>query len=350
MRICIHTRTSLPIDPVILLDIVKALVNVYSTHPQYEIVIVGLALPASFTSFCNEIEQVSILTPNDALVLYKETKNSIIIHFGTTIKGAHQIPQLFIPLALSNRLDHSFIQSYFLKKRFHQWMKKASKVICINDWAFAHLKDQYPQYHLALQRVYLPSLAVPAFEWQELSKAQENLTQGHNYFLCFAPLKRFTAILKEFSIFKKWQQTTMHLVFVFDHPKDKEAALLQLKGYKFNQDINIVCTHDICMEWLAATYAILWEDVAFTKSSWMYYAIEYEVPLLLDTAMNLPETWLPAGEVFSFTEEQALSNHFKLYYKDEIYRQTRARMATEWLLKLKEEHAHLSMLDITPIQ
>ena len=350
MRICIHTRTSLNIDPVILLDTVKALVNVYSTHPQYEIVIVGLALPASFTAFCNEIEQVSIIAPKDAIFLYKTTEHHTIIHFGTTIKGAHQIPQLFIPLALPNRQDHSFVQTYFLKKRFHQWMKKASNVICINDWALTHIKDQYPEYALALHCIYLPSIPVPSFEWQELSKAQEDLTAGHNYFLCVAPIKRFTAILKAFSIFKKWQQTTMHLVFVFDHPKDKEAALLQLKGYKFKQDINIVCTHDICMEWLAATYAILYEGVAFTKSNWILYTIEYEVPILLDAAMNLPESWLQAGEVFSFTEEQALSNHFKLYYKDEIYRQSRARMATEWLLKLKEEGSPFSMLDITPIQ
>jgi hypothetical protein len=103
------------------------------------------------------------------------------------------------------------------------------------------------------------------------------------------------------------------------------------------------------MEWLAATYAILYEGVTFTKSNWILYAIEYEVPILFDAAMNLPEAWLQAGEVFSFTEEQALSNHFKLYYKDEIYRQSRARMGTEWLLKLKEERSPFSMLYITPI-
>jgi hypothetical protein len=119
MRIFIHTRTSLNIDPVILLDTVKALVNVYSTHKKCHISIVGLALPATFTVFCNEIEQVSVLPPKDAIVLYKTTEHPTIIHFGTTVKGAHQIPQLFIPLALPNRQDHSFVQTYFLKKMRH---------------------------------------------------------------------------------------------------------------------------------------------------------------------------------------------------------------------------------------
>ena len=37
---------------------------------------------------------------------------------------------------------------------------------------------------------------------------------------------------------------------------------------------------------------------------------------------------------FSFSEIAALSNHFKLYYKDELYRIDRAKMSKEWLTAL----------------
>jgi hypothetical protein len=349
MRMFIHTRNSLSIAPFILLDTIKALVNVYASKNTCQISIVGSALPASFTAFCNEMKQVNLCTEKEAVRLYKQDLNNRIIHFGTTIKGADNIPQLFIPLTLPNRGNESFIQHYLLNKRFVQWIKKAHKVICINDWAFTVLQSQYPDYVASFKCVYLPSLVVPKFEWQDLSRAQENLTGGHNYFLCVAPLQRVTAILKEFSIFKKWQHTTMHLVFVFDTPKDKELALQQLKGYKFKNDIVLVCADELCMEWIAATYAILWEGLGFAHSSWISYAFEYEVPILLNQALHLPVSWVNAGEVFSFAEPQALSNHFKLYYKDEMYRQTKARMTKEWWSKLNEKAAVSDALDITII-
>lgn len=349
MRIFIHTRTSLSIAPLILLDTIKALVNAYSKQENNQIYIVGSSIPASITVFCNEMKQLILCTEKEALLLYNQDPNTRIIHFGTTIKGADKFPQLFIPLTLPNRRSNNFIQNYLLNKRFVQWIKKAKQVICVNDWANTALAVQFPAYAASLQRVYLPSIEIPIFEWQDLSKAQEILTRGNNYFLCFAPLERFTAILKEFSIFKKWQHTTMHLVFVFDHSKDKALALELLKGYKFKNDIDLVCANEICMEWIAATYAILWEGVTFTKTNWMTYAIAYEVPLLLDTALQLPATWSKLGEGFSFSEPQALSNHFKLYYKDEMYRQTKARMAKEWWLQLNEKAAASQALDMTNI-
>lgn len=349
MRIFIHTRTSLSIAPLILEDTIKSLVHVYASNKSFQISIVGSAIPASFIAFCNTVEQVNLLSDKEAVALYKQTPIGRIIHFGTTINGADHIPQIFIPLVLPNRHNTSFIQHYFLNKRFIQWLKKAHKVICINDWAGDALQAQFPAFASSFQSVYLPPNAVPKFEWQDLSKAQEILTAGYNYFLCFAPVQRVTAILKEFSIFKKWQQTTMHLVFVFDTPKDKELALQQLKGYKFKNDIVLICADALCIEWIAATYAILWEGVGFSNARWMSYAFEYEVPLLLDEALYLPASWLNAGEVFSFTETQALSNHFKLYYKDEMYRQTKARMAKEWWSQLNEKAAVSEALDITII-
>lgn len=350
MRIFIHTRTTISIAPMVLLDTIKVLVQVYTRMHENQICIVGSELPASFTSFCNETSQVCIVSEKESMALYKKEPPHILFHFGATIKAANQIPHFFIPLSLPKPRPYSFIQNYLLNKRFVQWINKAHKVLCINDWAYAVMQAQFPAYTASLHNVYLPSLAVPKFEWQDLSKAQESLTRGNNYYLCFAPVQRFTAILKSFSQFKKWQHTTMHLVFVFDRLKDKELAMEQLKGYKFKNDIVVICTDELCMEWIAATYAILWEGVDFSKSIWMLYAVAYEVPLLLDSDLRLPSSWLHAGESFSFTEPQSLSNHFKLYYKDEMYRQSKAIMAKNWFVNLNEQQAASRALDITSIQ
>ena len=52
--------------------------------------------------------------------------------------------------------------------------------------------------------------------------------------------------------------------------------------------------------------------------------------LLFDKNDRQPNSWEAAGEVFTFSDKLVLSDHFKLYYKDEVYRQERARMGNKW--------------------
>jgi hypothetical protein len=175
-------------------------------------------------------------------------------------------------------------------------------------------------------------------EWAQLAAAKDALTNGNNYFLCFAPIERMVAILKEFSLFKKWQQTTMNLVLIVENERALEKAFLLLQGYKFKQDIVIHAAASLCREWIAASYVVLMEGVHFSTSIWIETAIQYDVPLLIDEQVSLPSTWLTAGEVFLFSEPTLLSNHFKLYYKDELYRQSRARMGKRWLESINESN------------
>jgi hypothetical protein len=63
----------------------------------------------------------------------------------------------------------------------------------------------------------------------------------------------------------------------------------------------------------------------------MEWGIFYDIPLLFNFIKSQPDSWNKAGSVFSFSEQSALASHFKLYYKDEVYRQARARMGKEWL-------------------
>jgi hypothetical protein len=60
----------------------------------------------------------------------------------------------------------------------------------------------------------------------------------------------------------------------------------------------------------------------------------------------VPEAWQQAGEQFSFEEKGGLSNHFKLYYKDEVYRQGRARMGKQWLSDLYAEKKNAGLVQI----
>jgi len=157
-------------------------------------------------------------------------------------------------------------------------------------------------------------------------------------------------MLKEFSIFKKWQQTNMVLVFIFENEKEVAQAETLLAGYKFKDAILIKSISNMDLTWIAATYVILFNKINFDKTSLIEMAIEYDIPLLFNNAENqnefFPSSWQQAGEQFSFEEKGGLSNHFKLYYKDEVYRQGRARMGKQWLTDLYTEKKNAGLVQI----
>ncbi len=334
MRLYILTTTTLPIPGPILMDYIKELVNHLVGASHNEIVVVGDQLPTSFTNYCEFLGTVRICSKQTAIADLRQEQDAGILHFGATIKTTKLFPTYFIPITLP--IYHpwlSFIQQFLQRKHFEKWMQQAKNIICTNDWMFDCVCKQYPKYAPKCSIVNFPISTVPNFEWQNLSLAQSELTVGKNYFLCFAPQSRFVDILKEFSLFKKWQLTTMHLVMVHDTHEQVASSKKQLEGYKFREDISVICMEDFKLEWIAASYAILWEGVHYATSLWVDYAIQYEIPLLFDQEIHFPEAWAKLGEVFSFKSPNALSNHFKLYYKDEVYRLASARLGKEWLLK-----------------
>lgn len=142
----------------------------------------------------------------------------------------------------------------------------------------------------------------------------------------------------------------MVLVFIFENEKEVSQAESLLAGYKFKESILIKSISNMELKWIAATYAILFNNICFDKTSLIEMAIEYDIPLLFNNDENqnesLPSTWQQAGEQFSFEEKGGLSNHFKLYYKDEVYRQGRARMGKDWLTDLYAEKKNTALVKI----
>jgi hypothetical protein len=142
----------------------------------------------------------------------------------------------------------------------------------------------------------------------------------------------------------------MVLVFIFENEKEVAQAETLLAGYKFKDAILIKSISNMDLTWIAATYVILFNKINFDKTSLIEMAIEYDIPLLFNNAENqnesIPTAWLQAGEQFSFEEKGGLSNHFKLYYKDEVYRQGRARMGKQWLADLYTEKKNAGLVQI----
>lgn len=305
---------------------------------QVHFYIVGDAIPTNYISLFkrhanyNEYSKVEIVSNQEAQKLMISLTNVIIVHFGSYLKGSERFPHYFIPLGhpVCNS-NLSLLQNWLQQRKLESFIKKSINTICLNEWVLNTIKSAHPKYAFKARLGYLPTAALPVFEWQHLAACKEEIAGGNNYFLAFLPLAEMVATLKEFSIFKKWQQTSMALVFVFENDTICAKAQLLLKGYKFKEAIFILSKSNLKKEWLASTYAALWSGSNFDNSFLIEEAVQYHIPLLFNTTCNLPVSWEKAGEYFDFSPKMALSNHFKLYYKDEVYRQARSNMGHAWL-------------------
>lgn len=264
------------------------------------------------------------LTEPAAVALLAQSSNAKIVHFGYTIKGGEKWPQYFIPLYYPNEdRDLSFLKKWTAQRAFNRYTQRATRTICLND----SVKER-----LSATNTVLPLATLKKYEWATLAATKEQLTDGHPYFLAFLEEQELIGILKEFSIFKKWQQTNMHIVLVFPNQAQLIKAEQAIKGYKFRTDVIMVDIKNFQLEWMAAAYITLWSHCMLSHSFMLEWAVFWEVPVLYNANQHpLPLSWQNVGEIFNFLEPMALSNHFKLYYKDELYRQARAGMGTVWL-------------------
>jgi len=338
MRLFILTETNFSHPSEIIYQKVLDIIELGTHSPHLHFYIVGNQIPLTHQDLYTNYSNLTILKKHQAEKLIGEVTNAIVIHFGAELKGSKQFPHYFIPLTDPALIPHaSWWSKWKQRKLFKHYLKDAVASFCINDWSIDSLRKAYPSFANKFQEAWLPVSLLPKLEWVDLSATREAITETNNYFLIFLPLDNLVNTLKEFSIFKKWQQTTMCLLVVVEDVTALEEAQHIVKGYKYKEDIVFKNLAEIKIEWLAASYAILLDAIDYDKTSIIEWAIHYEIPLLFNQIQSQPDSWLKAGEVFLFSEKMALSNHFKMYYKDEMYRQARAKMGKEWLLEMTEQ-------------
>lgn len=337
MRIFILKTAPWGISSALVHTIIMDILAASTTFDQAHFYIVGDDFSASqtddFAAMMRKDSSLSVelIRKQAAINLMPTITNAVIVHFGDTLKGSDRFAHYFIPLGHPGFTRLNWIQKWIEQRKFSQFIAKATSTFCLNEWVTASLSKSIKA---TLTPVHLPLATRPHFEWQDLAASKEAIAGGNPYFLSFSSVDEIVPVLKEFSIFKKWQQTSMSLVFIVKDEHAVSKATLELKGYKFKEDIYIYSLDSLTEQWLAASYAILLSNIDFEFSFMMQWAVQHKVPLLINQQLAVPDSWKPAGEIFDFQATYALSNHFKLYYKDELYRQSKANSGIAWLNQL----------------
>jgi hypothetical protein len=304
---------NLPMLEPILLD----LMGMAATEPAYNIEMQHTIYLVSALPKPTENKAVEWIHPEATSALIEECSACVLIHFGPVALWAKQLPSYFIPLTIPHLTGHlSWIKSWLEKKRFNQTMQRAKQVLALDEW---HAKNR-----LGAVSVFLEKAPLPNFEWSQLAPIRSALTDGNQYLLAFVGSEDILPIVKAFSVFKKWQLSTMSIVFVMDTEIEKDKAANILLGYKYRDAVELVNLSNFKLEWIAAAYLTIFSTMNSHRFQFLTYTMRYQIPFLMhldkaDTNFNCTEM-AKAGEYFDFKQPDVLANHFKLYYKDEMYR------------------------------
>jgi hypothetical protein len=279
--------------------------------PDHELYLVSaLPKPAETKAF-------EWVHPDTTKQLIATSNANALIHFSPVALWAKQLSSYFIPLSLSYLNGQSnWLKSWLEKKRFNKTLQSAKKVLALDEW---HVQNRP-----GAERLYLEKAPLPSFEWSQLAPVRSALTDGNQYLLAFVGTQDIISIVKAFSVFKKWQLSTMSLVFVLDTEAEKEKAATILLGYKFRDAVELVALSDFTLEWIAAAYLTIFSAMNSHRFQFLTYTMRYQIPFLMhqekaDSQFICAEM-AKAGEYFDFKQPDVLANHFKLYYKDEMYR------------------------------
>jgi hypothetical protein len=304
---------NLPILEPILLD----LMGMIATEPVHSIDIHHKVYLVSALPKPTENIAVEWIHPDATAALITDSSASALIHFGPVASWAKQLPSYFIPLTIPHLTGHlNWVQSWFEKKRFNKIIRSAKKVLALDEW--------HAQNRQGTERLYLEKAPMPSFEWSQLAPVRSALTDGNQYLLAFVDSQDVLPIVKAFSVFKKWQLSTMSLVFVMDTEAEKEKASTVLLGYKYRDAVELVTVSKFQLEWIAAAYLTIFSGINSHRFQFLTYSMRYQIPFLMhhdqEAANFIATEMAEAGEYFDFKQPDVLANHFKLYYKDEMYR------------------------------
>lgn len=172
--------------------------------------------------------------------------------------------------------------------------------------------------------------------WQDKLLARSGFTGNNEYFISMIstePLEAVIDLLKAFSHFKKWQQSSMQLMLVCNTGEDIQPLKNKLSTYKYRDDV--VLSEDISdaplAGLLASAYAYIHHPAASESTLPVLAALQCGTPVISTTA-GLAETYLKPYDKGMLMAESIESTGLLLQriYKDENLRNKLSNDATAY--------------------
>jgi hypothetical protein len=177
-------------------------------------------------------------------------------------------------------------------------------------------------------------------DWSEKLRVKEKYADGRDFFLCFKRMGKNTQweeILKAFSIFKKWQQSSFKLLIIATtNPSFNEEFQEKFSSYKYRTDVTILDPNREDIDAiLPCAFAVICGDEDQTGLC-MLNGFKAEVPVISSPLHVFDEevsgAFLPAVPVADELSRQLIN-----LYRDERMRDMIVQKGKEQLLRFSWE-------------
>ncbi len=214
----------------------------------------------------------------------------------------------------------------FILKYFQRFAKKSAGIFTTEKYIAAAITEKYPAaapknltiYH-GLEDQY------KAVSWEEKELLTNEFASGSDYFIFYVSdnTKQYIKIaLKAFSIFKKWQKSSMQMILLLDNV-ERENVGAELRLYKFREEVKLIPMHDPeqTAKIIAAAHTLIYLPKFCTGENICLNAMQCEVPAIVPGMEDLRINFSDAV-VYCEMTEASVAEKMLLLYKDEALKKS----------------------------
>ena len=201
--------------------------------------------------------------------------------------------------------------------------RRSRVVISFSANGRRYLQERYPDFTNKIREL-KPGVsgAVGALPHQERELVKTRYANGLEYFVFGGDLHErhlLTMLLKAFSIFKKWQQSNMQLVFAGSVTTQTAAWQQALSAYKYRTDVHVLPdpATDTLQTLIAGAYAFVYPAAAAHTPVTLLYAMQAGVPVIASPVVSVQEIAGDAVMYVAQNNETGFAAAMQAMYKEE---------------------------------
>jgi len=237
-----------------------------------------------------------------------------------------KVPQLLIIHDLTF-LDHSSFASKkylnYYEKYIAKFLNKATIIAALSNFCKKNILKDYKIDTNKIDVMYCSANEIfSPIDFNEREKIKEQHSRGNEYFLFIGNLhegKSLFNILKAFSIFKKWQKSSMHLLMSSGPALKAEEAQI-LRSFKYKEDVKILTPSHELTQIIASAYAMV--DFSYYESFGVHSleAMKCNVPLIIGNEGVMSEICSDAALFANYKDHNDIAEKMMMIFKDEKLR------------------------------
>ncbi|MDH7463855.1 glycosyltransferase [Chitinophagaceae bacterium 26-R-25] len=225
----------------------------------------------------------------------------------------------------------AFDKKVYNKKNFSAAVQNADLVITPSEHYKAILINDFklPEAKIQVEKLQPSAFAKP-LSWEDKQQVKDKYAVGKDYFVSIISGEKheFVNLLKAFTIFKKWQQSSMQLIII--HGENAHQDFSKLDTYKHKSDVHLLqLSEEEKLQVLASAYAcmhaVTYESLPFAVIN----AIFCETPIITSDLPPIKELAGDAALYTSATNVEDISRNMINIYKDETLRKKQVEKMRE---------------------